>query len=141
MRARCWLRAGLIVLAAANLVPGVWAYLFPHYFYNDVPTVSADPPFNQHLMTDAGAFFLAQGVMLGAAAIVMQHRLIQAALAGFLTFSVLHLAFHATHLGGMSPAGAAGLVIALVLEAALPVVLLIAARPALLARPEAGEPG
>lgn len=135
MRARWWLRAGLIVLAAANLVPGVWAYLFARSFYDDVPTVSADPPFNQHLMSDVGAFFLALGVVLVAAAIVMEHRLIRAALASFLTFAVLHLVFHATHLSGMSRAGATGLVIALAVEAALAAVLLAATWPATLARP------
>lgn len=141
MRARWWLRAGLIVLAAANLVPGFWAYLLPRSFYNDVPTVSADPPFNQHLMSDVGAFFLAQGVVLVAAAIVMEHRLIRAALASFLTFAVLHLVFHATHLTGISRAGATGLVIALALQVALPAVLLVSTWPVALVRPGADAAG
>jgi hypothetical protein len=129
MPARSWLRAGLIVLVATSLVPGIWAYFFPHSFYSDVPTVAADPPFSEHLMTDVGAFFVAQAVVMAAAAIVMDHRLVRAALAGYLTFGGLHLAFHARHLAGMPRSDAVALVILLSLEVVLPALLLIAARP------------
>lgn len=47
-----------------------------------MPTVSADAPFNQHLMSDIGAFFLAQGVVMAAAAMVMEGRLVRVALSG-----------------------------------------------------------
>jgi hypothetical protein len=141
MLARSWLRAGLIVLTATSLVPGIWAYLFPHSFYSDVPTVAADPPFSEHLMTDVGAFFLAQAVVMTAAAIVMDYRLVRAALAGYITFGVLHLAFHARHLAGIPRADTIALVILLALEVVIPVLLLIAARPSGTAgRGEHGQP-
>jgi hypothetical protein len=134
MRVRSWLRAGLIVLTAIDLVPGVWAYFFPRSFYSDVPTVSADPPFSQHLMTDVGAFFVAQAVVMAGAAIVMEYRLVRVALAGYITFAGLHLAFHARHLAGMPRADAIALVILLLLEVVIPLALLFAARPLFLAR-------
>jgi hypothetical protein len=128
MRPRSWLRAGLVILAATDLALGAFAYLFPRSFYNDVPTVSADPPFSQHLLTDIGAFFLAQGVVMAAAAIIMERWLVRVALVGYLTFAVLHLVFHATHLAGMSAGSATALVTGLSADVALPAVLLIAGR-------------
>jgi hypothetical protein len=34
---------------------GAWQYFAPRSFYTDIPTVAADPPFNQHLMTMSAA--------------------------------------------------------------------------------------
>jgi hypothetical protein len=130
MRARSWVRSGLIFLAVGEVVLGGFAYLGPRNFYNDIPTVAMDPPFSQHFVSDIGAFFVAQGVMMAAAAIIMEHRLVRAALASYLTFAVLHLAFHASHLAGMPRADAIGLVIALSLDVVVPAAMLIAARPA-----------
>src|SRR5260370_12009456 len=127
MRARSWLRAGLIFRAAGDVLTGAWAYLLPHYFYNDVPTGARRPPFSQHFVSDVGAFYLSQAVVLGLAAIAMEPRLVRAALAGYVTFAVLHLVFHVTHLAGKPPADAIGLTIALVLNAAIPAALLIIA--------------
>lgn len=131
MRARSWVRAGLIFFAVGDVLLGAFAYLLPHHFYNDVPTVAMDPPFSQHFVSDVGAFFVSQGVVLAAAAIAMERRLARAALAGYATFAILHLLFHVTHLAGMPPHDAIVLVIVLVLDAAVPLALLIVAgRPA-----------
>jgi hypothetical protein len=127
VRARSWLRAGLIFFAAGDLLIGAWAYLLPHSFYADVPTVALDPPFSQHFVSDVGAFYVSQGVVLALAAVAMERRLVRAALAGYVTFAVLHLAFHAAHLAGMPPHDAILLTIALVLDAAVPAALLIVA--------------
>ena len=54
-RAGALLRAGLTVLALITLVVGAWQYFAPRSFYTDIPTVAADPPFNQHLMTMSAA--------------------------------------------------------------------------------------
>ncbi len=127
MRARSWLTAGLIFLAAGDVLTGAWAYLLPHDFYNDVPTVAMSPPFSQHFVSDVGAFYLSQAVVLGLAAIAMERRLVRAALAGYLTFALLHLVFHVTHLAGMPAHDAIGLTTALVFDAAIPAALLIIA--------------
>jgi hypothetical protein len=128
MEARSWLRVGVLLLGVGDVAIGAWAYLLPHTFYNNVPTVAMDPPFSQHFVTDVGAFFVAQGVVMVAAAIIMEYRLVCVALAGYLTFAILHIVFHGTHLQGMPTRDAIGLVIALALDVAFPVVLLIVAR-------------
>jgi len=127
MPARSWLRAGLIFFAAGDVLIGAWAYLLPHYFYRNVPTVALDPPFSQHFVSDVGAFYLAQAVVLGLAAIAMEPRLVRAALAGYVTFALLHLVFHVTHLAGKPPHDTVALTTALVLDAAIPAALLIIA--------------
>jgi hypothetical protein len=128
MPARSCLRAGVLILGVADLTIGVWAYLLPHAFYNGVPTVAMMPPFNQHFVTDAGAFFVAQGVLMVAAAIIMEYRLVMVALTSYLTFAVLHMVFHTTHLQGMPAGDAIGLVIGLAFDVLIPVALLTVAR-------------
>jgi hypothetical protein len=127
MWSRRWLRAALTFLAAADLAIGAWAYLAPHSFYTGIPTVDMDPPYSQHLMTDVGAMFVAQGVVLVVAAIVMDTLVTRAALAGYLTFAVLHLVFHVRHLAGMPAHDAIGLVVALAVDVAFPALILVTA--------------
>ena len=132
-RARSWLRAGLAILASITLATGAWQYFAPRSFYTDVPTVAADPPFNQHLMTDVGGLGLALAVVLGAAAVTMERLLIRVALAAYLVYSVSHLLFHVTHLTGLSAGGTAFVVTGLTLLLAFALALLILAtrvRPA-----------
>ena len=54
----------LIAMALFGLIPGAWAAIAPESFYWDFPKirsawVSSDGPFNEHLIRDVGAFFLA----------------------------------------------------------------------------------
>ena len=125
--AQGWLRAGLTVLALITLVVGAWQYFAPRSFYTDIPTVAADPPFNQHLMTDVGGLGLALALVLGAAAVTMDRLLIRVALAAYLVYSISHLLFHITHLTGLSAGGAAFLVTSLTLLPVLALALLILA--------------
>ena len=126
-RAGALLRAGLTVLALITLIVGAWQYFAPRSFYTDIPTVAADPPFNQHLMTDVGGLGLALAVVLAAAAVTMDGLLIRVALAAYLVYSVSHLLFHVTHLTGLSAGGTAFLVTGLTLLPALALALLILA--------------
>ena len=126
-RALGWLRAGLTLLALITLTVGAWQYFAPRSFYTDIPTVAADPPFNQHLMTDVGGLGLALAVVLAAAAVTMDGLLIRVALAAYLVYSVSHLLFHVTHLTGLSAGGTAFLVTGLTLLPALALALLILA--------------
>lgn len=68
MSARAWLQIGLLFLAAGDVAIGIWAYGFPHAFYNGLPTVNMMPPYNRHFVSDVGAFFISQGIVMGAAA-------------------------------------------------------------------------
>jgi hypothetical protein len=123
---RAWLRAGLVLLTLTEAVTGAWQYFAARAFYH-FPTVSADPPFNEHLMSDVGGLGLALAVVLGAAALRMERSLVQAALAGYLVYSVSHLAFHATHLMSLPATGAELLLTGLVLLPAFALALLLVA--------------
>jgi hypothetical protein len=137
---RGWLRAGLALLTVIQAVAGVWQYAAPRAFYGGVPTVSADPPFNAHLMTDVGGLGMALAVILAASALTLEPTLVRAALAGYLVYSVSHLAFHTTHLAGLSPAAAAGLLTGLAAEPLLAVALLLLAARAGRVSPRAPGP-
>jgi len=93
----------LVAMALFGLVPGAWAAAAPESFYWDFPKirsawVSSDGPFNEHLIRDIGAFFLALGILALIAAI--SGRLLAARLAGmaWLVFGTVHAAYHFTHL-------------------------------------------
>lgn len=137
---RARLRAGLVLLAVIQAVTGAWQYFAPRAFYH-LPTVAADLPFNEHLMTDVGGLGLALAVVLAAAALRMERSLVQAALAGYLLYSVSHLAFHATHLDRLPATDAALLLIALALLPAFALALLLSATRATApdGRPRPGE--
>lgn len=119
-----WLRRGLAVLALIEAIQGVWQYFAPRSFYLHVPTLDADPPFNEHLMSDIGGLSLAMAVLLGASAWFGDRILARVALAAYLVYSVSHLLFHATHPEGMTPGGAALLFTSLSLLPALALGLL-----------------
>jgi len=126
--ARAWLRGGLWLLALVQATVGAWQYFAPRLFYADVPTVSADPPFNEHLMSDVGGLSLALAVVMAAAALWLEAAVIRVALTAYLVYSVSHLLFHVTHLAGLSARGAAVLLTGLAAEPAAAAALLLLAR-------------
>ncbi len=97
-------RVLLLVLGVLfGLVPGVWAAFLPESFYSDFPVlrppwVAVDGPFNEHLIRDVGAMFLALAVVALVAATT--GGVASARLAGlaWLVFSSLHFAYHVAHL-------------------------------------------
>jgi len=102
-RYRRELRAGLVALGAPLLALGTWAVVAPQSWFDDFPGggrhwVSAIGPYNEHLASDVGAFFLAIGALLVFAGIVLERRLVQAALGALLVFSTPHLVYHLTEL-------------------------------------------
>jgi hypothetical protein len=120
---RTALRSGLVVLAVVELVLGAWTLLFPASFYADVPTVDLNPPFSEHPFRDFGGATLGLALVLGAAAVALERRLVVVALLAYLAFSAPHLLFHLGHLSGASGAEAVALVALLVVAVALPLVL------------------
>lgn len=127
---RSWLRAGLALLSLLQLGTGAWMLFAPRAFYHDVPTVALDPPFNEHLMSDLGALNLSLAVVLAAGAISASRQLSCVALCAYLTYSVPHLIYHATHPHGMPAPAAIALTTSLVfLATAAAVLLTLAARP------------
>jgi hypothetical protein len=74
----------------------------PENWYDDFPgvgphLVSAIPPYNDHLATDAGAGLLATALALLIAAWWGDAAGLRVGLAGFVTFVALHTYFHLTH--------------------------------------------
>ncbi len=97
--AKVWLAA----LVAAALPVGSWQLFAPRSFYEDFPGfgrvwVSADGPFNEHLMRDVGAGTLALGAVALVALLWTTPATLRAAAAGALVSSVPHFIYHAVHL-------------------------------------------
>lgn len=95
-------RAWLVVLAAAQVLLGVWTVLFPASFYSNVPTVDWTPPYSEHLFRDFGGASLGIAVVVIAAAIWFERRLVVISQLSYLAFSLPHLIFHVQHLHGDS---------------------------------------
>ena len=129
---RQWLRAGLVVLAATSVLVGLWALLAPQSFYDDFPGggrawVSAQPPYNEHLVRDVGALNLALAVLLGWAAVTLERRVVQVALIAALVYAVPHFTFHVAHLEHLSTGDNVAQTAALALGVLLPLALLVVA--------------
>lgn len=124
MRARGWLRAGLVLLTAVQFAVGCWALLAPRSFF-DAPWVSMGMPYNVHLMMDYGAMSLATSVALGAGAVTMRQSLVRTGLAVYLVFAVPHLVIHIRLLHHVPPGQRVPLLAALAAAAVIPLVLLM----------------
>lgn len=121
--------------ALLALFVGVWAYFLPQSFYDSFPGVlgswvSVDGPFNEHLIRDVGAMYLA----LGGASIgclvwrsEVAYRVLGIA---WTIFGALHFAYHAFHLSHMPVVDAVGEMVALGVSLLLGVLLLIPGRKA-----------
>src|SRR3954451_6649210 len=122
-------RIGLVVLGLGQGFAAVWALLAPRAFYNRFPVagahwVSALPPFNEHLVRDYGASFLALSVLALIAAWLADRRVMQVTLVVWAVAAIPHLIFHLAH--SDEPAGGRGIssLITLALNAAVPLLLL-----------------
>ena len=139
---RALLRTGLGLLAAIEGVLGLWTLLFPESFYADVPTVDLTPPFSEHLFRDFGGTTAGLAVVLTAAAIWLERRLVVVALLAYLSFSAPHLVFHLGHLHGASGPAASVLVIVLAIWGVVPLAVVVGVArqgPAPTASPPARE--
>ena len=126
---RLVVRIGLAALASIQLITGVWMQFFPVSFYEDFPTVDLTPPFSEHLMRDFGGVTLGLAIVIGAAAIWMERRLVLIALVAYVVYSVPHLVFHLGHLNDASPLDVTFIVLTLGGSVLLPLgVLLLAVR-------------
>jgi len=92
----------MLAVAVPQLATGLWAVFAPRRWFDDFPglgpgLVGAEPPYNQHLATDAGGAFLATGVALLIAVIWPRRQLAMLALVTYLTFAIPHALYHAAH--------------------------------------------
>jgi hypothetical protein len=100
-------RVALGLLGAAQAEIGLWGLIAPHSFFTSYPGaghhwVSALGPYNQHLVRDFAATELALAVLLFAAAIWFERRLVLVAGVTFLVATFPHFAYHLTTTGSLS---------------------------------------
>lgn len=139
-----WVRIALIALGIPNAAAGLWAVLAPSGWYGDFPgwdprLVAAEPPYNEHLVTDAGAGLLASGFVLLAAAWLADRRSVRFGVVAFLVFAVPHTFWHAVNESpGLTSSEDAQNVATLVFSVVVGVVLLVATGRA--GRPVADRP-
>lgn len=131
MRAPVVARAALWITAASAAGVGAVAAFAPRTFYDDFPYVAhwVDrlPPYNEHLVTDVGAFYLGFALVLAWAAATLERQLVLAACWGWILFAVLHFVFHARRLDDFGTGDAAGELVSLAAVIALPLVALYGA--------------
>ena len=127
-----WVRIALVALGVPNALAGLWAVLAPDSWYDSFPgfdprLVAAEPPYNAHLVTDAGAGLLASGFVLLAAAWLGDRRSVCFGISAFLVFAVPHTVWHAMNESpGLTSAEDARNVGTLVFSVVVAVVLLVA---------------
>ena len=120
--------------ALLGLFVGGWAYFAPHSFYDSFPGllgswVSVNGPFNEHLIRDVGAMYLALAAA-SVGGILWRNEVVFRVLGiAWTVFGALHFLYHALHLAHMSLESAIGEMVALGVSLLLGVVLLIPERP------------
>ena len=132
-------RVLLALMAVSSGIIGLWALLAPRSFYDDFPGggrhwVSADGPYNEHLVRDVGGLNLALTVVAVAAAIVLTRSLIRTAAVATLAFAIPHFAYHAAHTDPYTTSDAAAMLVSLGLAVVLPIVVLV-----VVSRPDDGR--
>jgi hypothetical protein len=125
-----WIRIILLYLILSNAVPGGWALFMPDSFYTSFPGfgrtwVSVDGPYNEHLIRDVGAFFLAVTTLCCLTLIVPRLVTAQATASCLLVFNIPHLLYHLRHLHMLPWIDQVGNIVALSLAVLLPILLLI----------------
>jgi hypothetical protein len=127
-----WVRIALVALGLPNAGAGLWAVVAPTSWYEDFPgwdprLVAAEPPYNEHLITDAGAGLLASGLVLLAAAWLADRRSVRFGVIAFLVFALPHTVWHAMNESpGLTSGEDARNVATLVFSLVVGIVLLVA---------------
>jgi hypothetical protein len=123
---RTWRRILLALLAVIGVFVGGWALFAPRAFYDAFPFpalfsawVAGDGPFNEHLIRDVGALYLALAAGSVVAACMRRADASVAIGVAWVVFSVPHLAYHVAHLGHLAPVDAIGQPITLALSLVL----------------------
>jgi hypothetical protein len=122
----------LWTLAAMSAFTGFLATLAPRTFYDDFPAglswVDMLPPYNQHLVSDVGEFYLAFTLLFVWAAVSRQRALVVPLCTAWIVVALLHFGYHLAHLDGWDAGDAIAQTVALALVLVLPVTALAAVR-------------
>jgi hypothetical protein len=97
----------LVALATTSAAIGATAAFSPGFFYDSVPGVDLLPPYNNHLLTDVGAFYLGFAVLFGWGAVTLGRELVIATCVAWTVVQILHFLYHAAHLERFGLADAA----------------------------------
>ena len=124
-------RLGLGLVAAAQADVGIWGLAAPHSFFKSFPGaghhwVSALGPYNEHLLRDYAAAELGFAILILAAAVWFERRLVLVAGAVFLAATLPHFIYHLTTTDSFSTADNLGSLGAFALELALVAAAMVA---------------
>jgi len=143
-RNRGAIRFLLFALGIPQALIGFWALLAPSSFYDDFPAgtdgwVNVLGPFDEHLVTDVGALFVALGFLLCFAAVSLRRGTVLAAAIAWLIFAIPHFLWHVFNLEPYGTADAVGNTITLVWTVVGGLLILFLARTP--AKPATASPG
>ena len=120
----------LWTLAANSAFTGLTAALAPRAFYDDFPAglawVDRLPPYNQHLVSDVGGFYIAFALLFVWAAVSLHRALVVPLCTAWIVAALLHFGYHVTHLDGFDTGDAIAQTVVLGLLLVLPVAALAA---------------
>lgn len=129
-------------MAAVQAEVAIWGEASPRGFFDRFPGlfgqhwVSHFGTYNEHLVRDFAAAELGFAVLLAAAAVWFERRLVLTAGTAFLVFTLSHLTFHLTETGALSTSGNALSLGSFVVEMALVAAVMASAPPTRPAPPE-----
>jgi hypothetical protein len=123
-------RVLLAIVAIGYVGVGAWAALAPRSFYDDFPGgghhwVSADGPFNEHLVRDVGTLNLALAAVTIAALVRPGRYLVQVVAGATLVYAAPHFLYHLLHLDLFDTSDKVLEVGSLAITVIVPVLLLI----------------
>jgi hypothetical protein len=123
-------RVLLAIMAIGYIGVGAWAALAPRSFYDDFPGggrhwVSADGPFNQHLVRDVGTLNLALAAVTIAALVRPGRYLVQVIAGATLIYSVPHFLYHLFHLDVFDTGDKVGQTLSLAITVIVPILVLV----------------
>ncbi len=129
MNFRTAARFGLGYLSIFALLLGMWAGLAPRSFYDNFPGlgmawISADGPYNEHLLRDVGSLNLALAVVLIAAFVTLSRELVIVAAGASLAWNIPHFSYHAFNTEGFDTADIAVNLGGLAISSLFPLALL-----------------
>jgi hypothetical protein len=127
-----WQRLGLLVLGIPQTAAGLWALVAPRDWYDTFPGggrewLPAFGPYNEHFAIDAGVGIFAAGVLALLAAGLLERRVVQVAMIGYLAWSLPHAIWHLTALDALDTDDNVINVITLAITVVVPIALLLTA--------------
>jgi hypothetical protein len=131
VRGQVLIRAGLVLVAAAQAEVGIWGLVSPHGFFTGFPGgghhwVASIGTYNEHLIRDYAASELGLALLVAAMAVWFERRLVLVGGAALLLATVPHFVYHLTTTDSLSTADNAASLGAFALELLLVAIAMVA---------------